>query len=76
MHNFNNIFGLCSQLSKKIAYNCFYFLTCVLGAQKNRFDEPAFLSTHKICFGCRIRKIFFQFRPLILGPGFVDRLGW
>ena len=28
-----------------------YFLTCVLGAQKNRLIETVLLSTHNICFG-------------------------
>ena len=32
-------------------------LTCVLGAQKNRFIETVLLSTHNICFGWEIRKL-------------------
>ena len=29
-----------------------YFLTFVLGAQKNRLYEPVLLSTYNICFDC------------------------
>ena len=38
---------------------CQWFLAYVLGAQKNRLIETVLLSTHNICFGCKIRKIFF-----------------
>ena len=46
------------------AENCKYFsypsvLTYVLGAQKNRLIETVLLSTHNICFGWEIRKLFF-----------------
>ena len=30
------------------------FLSCVLGAQKNRLIEKILLSTNNICFGCAI----------------------
>ena len=33
--------------------------TYVLGAQKNRLVETVLLSTHIICFGWEIRKLFF-----------------
>ena len=34
-------------------------LTYVLGAQKSRLIETVLLSTHNICFGLEIRKLFF-----------------
>ena len=40
---------------------------CVLGAQKNRLIERVLLSTHNICFGLEIRKIFFSYPPLYGG---------
>ena len=36
-------------------------LTFVLGAQKNRLIETVLLSTHNICFGGEIRKLFFYY---------------
>ena len=41
--------------------NIFYLtvLTCVLDAQKNHLIEMVLLSTHNICFGLEIRKLFF-----------------
>ena len=38
--------------------------THVLGAQKNRLIETVHLSTHNICFGQEIRKIFFDYSLL------------
>ena len=37
----------------------------VLGAQKNHLIEIVLLSTHNICFGCRIRKIIFSYACLL-----------
>ena len=34
-------------------------LAYVLGAQMNRLNETVLLSTHNICFGWEIRKLFF-----------------
>ena len=45
-------------------------LTYVLGAQKNRLIETVLLSTHNICFGCEIRKIFFCYALLTEGLKF------
>ena len=41
--------------------NIFYpsVLTYVFGAQKKLLNEIVLLSTHNICFGCEIRKLFF-----------------
>ena len=36
----------------------------VLGAQKNRLIETVLLSTHNICFGWEIRKLFFFYALL------------
>ena len=36
----------------------------VLGAQKNRLIEAVLLSTHNICFGSEIRKLFFRYTLL------------
>ena len=41
-------------------------LTYVLGAQMNRLIETVLLSTHNICFGCKIRKSFFCFSILTI----------
>ena len=38
--------------------------TCVLGAQKNRLIETVLLSTHNLCFGWEIMKIYFQYELL------------
>ena len=35
-------------------------LKYALGAQKNRLTEMVLLSTHHICFGQEIRKLFFS----------------
>ena len=40
------------------------FLAYVLGAQKNRLIETVLLSTHNICFGWEIRKLFFRYALL------------
>ena len=40
------------------------FLSHVLGAQKNRLIETVLLSTHNICFGSEIRKLFFCYTLL------------
>ena len=39
----------------------------VLGAQKNRLIEMVLLSTHNICFGWEIKKIYFQYTLLSVG---------
>ena len=38
-----------------------------MGAQKNRLVETVLLSTHNICFGWEIRKIFFCYALLTKG---------
>ena len=45
-------------------WNCKYFLTYNLGAQKKRLIETVLLSTHNICFGWEIRKLFFCYKLL------------
>ena len=35
-----------------------------MGAQKNRLNETVLLSTHNICFGWEIRKLFFCYALL------------
>ena len=52
--------------------NCNYFLThqfkhC-FGAQKNHIIETVLFSTHNICFGIEIKKVFFQLHSIILSP--------
>ena len=42
-------------------------LTYVLGAQKNRVIETVLLSTHNICFGWEIRKLFSWYALLTKG---------
>ena len=42
-------------------------LPYVLGAQKNRLNEAVLLSTHNICFGKEVRKLFFDYQPLSKG---------
>ena len=45
-----------------------YVLTYyVLGAQKNHLNETVVLSTHNICFGGEIRKLFFNYGFLSSG---------
>ena len=39
----------------------------VMGAQKNRLNETVLLSTHNICFGWEIRKIYFWYTLLTKG---------
>ena len=39
-------------------------LAFVLGGQKNRLIETVLLSTHNICFGWKIRKLFFSYALL------------
>ena len=43
---------------KLLIFSCPSVLTYVLGAQKNRLIETVLLSTHNICFGWEIRKLF------------------
>ena len=43
------------------------FLAYLLGAQKNRLIETVLLSTHNICFGWEIRKLFFWYALLTKG---------
>ena len=45
-------------------------LTYVLGAQKNHIIETVLLSTHNICFGWEIRKLFFLVHTLNLRPDY------
>ena len=40
----------------------------VLDAQKNRLIETVLLSTHNICFGLEIRKLFFKIRSVNYRP--------
>ena len=42
-------------------------LNMCLGAQKNRLIEAVNLSTRKICFGCELKKIVFQYTLLSHG---------
>ena len=42
------------------------------GAQKNRLNETVLLSTHNICFGWEIRKLFFCYTLL----RFVTKVLW
>ena len=42
-------------------------LAYILGAQKNRLIETVLLSTHNICFGWEIRKLFFWYALLTRG---------
>ena len=44
-----------------------YFYAYVLGAQKNRLIERDLLSTHNLCFGWEIRKLFSCFTRLTKG---------
>ena len=44
-------------------------LTQVLGAQKNHLIETSLLSTHNICFGCKIRKLFLGTLSLLKSCG-------
>ena len=43
------------------------FLTYVLGEHKKRLIETFLLSTHNICFGSEIRKLYFCYTLLTKG---------
>ena len=43
-------------------------LNMFFGAQKNRLIETVLLSTHNICFGREIKKIFFNYAVLFGDP--------
>ena len=49
--------------------NIFYCISLkyVLGAQKNCLIKTVLLSTHNICFGGEVRKIFFKYTILSRG---------
>ena len=53
------------KVQRKIVKNFLpLILAYVLGAQKNRLIETVLLSTHNICFGREIRKLFFWYALL------------
>ena len=56
---------------KLLIFSCPWVITYVLGAQKNRLIETVLLSTHNICFGREIRKLFFGYA--LLKPFFQRR---
>ena len=47
-----------------------------LGAQKNHLTEMVLLSTHNICFGWEIRKLFVDYALLFGGLAFQSDNSW
>ena len=47
-------------------------LNICLGAQKNRLIETVLFSTHNLCFGREIRKLFFNYALISHGQNSVN----